>query len=95
MSRRKSGNRTNPTKPKDTVHVVNLSSYTSTKVVESKRYDWVEYGDDNEYFQYLIDRYNGSPTNNAAVNGIAEMIYGRGLDATDSKDKPEDYNKMK
>ena len=73
---------------KDGIHVLNLSSYTAPEVMESKRYDWVEYGDDNEYFKYLIDRYNGSPTNNAAINGIAEMIYGKGLDATDSESKP-------
>lgn len=82
-------------KAKDSIHVVNLSSYTAPEVVESKQYDWVGYGEDNEYFQYLIDRYNGSPTNNAAINGIAEMIYGRGLDATDSKEKPGEYEKMK
>jgi hypothetical protein len=82
-------------KTKDAIHVVNLSSYTAPQVMESKRYDWIEYGDDNMYFQYLIDRYNGSPTNNAAVNGISEMIYGRGLDATDSKEKQSEYNEMK
>lgn len=81
--------------PKDSIHVVSLSSYTAPEVVESKKYDWVGYGDDNMYFQYLIDRYNGSPTNNAAVNGISEMIYGRGLDATDSESKPAEYEKMK
>jgi hypothetical protein len=47
------------------------------------------------YFQYLIDRYNGSPTNNAIINGISEMIYGKGLDATDSSDKPDQYAQMK
>jgi len=77
------------------IHVVNLSSYTATEVKESTRYDWVEYGEDNDYFEYLIDRYNSSPTNNAAINGISEMIYGRGLDATDSESKPEDYKRMK
>ena len=82
-------------KAKDNIHVVSLSSYTAPEVVESKKYDWVGYGDDNMYFQYLIDRYNGSPTNNAAVNGISEMIYGRGLDATDSESKPKEYEKMK
>lgn len=82
-------------KAKDGIHVVNLSSYTAPEVVESKKYDWVGYGEDNMYFQYLIDRYNGSPTNNAAINGIAEMIYGRGLEATDSESKPAEYEKMK
>ena len=80
---------------KDSVHVINLSSYTSPEVVENPRKDYIEYGDDNQYFQYLIDRYNGSATNNAAINGISEMIYGRGLDASDSKEKPEAYEQMK
>jgi hypothetical protein len=43
----------------------------------------------------LIDRYNGSATNNAAINGIAEMIYGKGLDAVDSKENVSDYKEMK
>jgi hypothetical protein len=74
---------------------VNLASYTAPEVVESKRYDWVEYGEDNMYFKYLIDRYNGSPTNNASINGISEMIYGRGLDATDSEKNSQGYKEMR
>ena len=77
------------------VHVLKLSSYTAPAIVESPRNEWVDYGEDNMYFQYLIDRYNGSPTNNAAINGIAEMIYGRGLDATDSEAKPSEYAELK
>ena len=77
------------------VHVVNFSSYTRPEVVEVQNKDWVEYGDDNDYFGYLIDRYNGSPTNNAAINGIADMIYGKGLDAVDGDSKPEQYAEMK
>ena len=33
-------------KVKDGIHVVNLSSYTAPEVVESKKYDWVGYGED-------------------------------------------------
>jgi hypothetical protein len=36
----------------------------------------------------------GSPTNHACINGISEMIYGRGLDATDSSMKPDQYAQM-
>ena len=68
-----------PSKPQQFVHVLGLSSYTKPEINESTRYDWVEYGEDNDYFSYLIDRYNGSPTNNASINGIAEMIYGLSL----------------
>lgn len=82
-------------KPKSDVSIVNLSSYTSPKIMEERGKDWVKYGSDNNYYQYLIDRYNGSPTNNAIINGISEMIYGRGLDATDSSRKPNAYATMK
>ena len=77
------------------IKVVNLSSYTTPKVKEVKNQDFVSYGDDNNYYQYLIDRYNGSPTNNAAINGISQLIFGLGLDATDSNRKPDQYAEMK
>lgn len=76
------------------VSFVNLSTYTSPAIVESKNKEWVEFGADNNYFQFLIDRYNGSATNNAVINAISQMIYGRGLDATDSSRKPEQYARM-
>jgi len=82
-------------KPKGAVRFVGLASYTTPEVKEQKNRDWVEFGADNNYFQYLIDRYNGSPTNNAAINGISQMIYGRGIDATDSNIKPEQYAMMR
>ena len=73
---------------------VNLSTYTSPEIVEVNNRDWVDYGADNNYFQFLIDRYNGSPTNNAAINGISQAIYGKGLNATDSNRKPNEYAQM-
>ena len=76
------------------LRIVNLSTYTSPKITEVKNKDWVSYGDDNNYFQYLIDRYNGSPTNNAVINGISAMIFGKGLDATNSNKKPDQYAQM-
>ena len=76
------------------VRIVNLASYTAPRVVERKHREWVEYGDDNNYFQYLIDRYNGSATNNAIINGMAEMIYGKGIAATDSSRRPDQYAQM-
>ena len=70
------------------LRVINLSTYTSPEIKEVRNKDYILYGEDNMYFQYLIDRYNGSPTNNAIINGISEMIFGKGLDATDSIRKP-------
>ena len=49
---------------------------------------------EQDYFEGLIENYLGSPTNSCCINGITEMIYGRGLDATDSAEKPEMYAKM-
>ena len=76
------------------LRVLNLSTYTSPKIKETKTDNFVSYGDDNNYFQFLIDRYNGSATNNAIINGMSEMIFGKGLDATDSNRKPEAYAQM-
>jgi hypothetical protein len=73
------------------IGVVNLATYTSPKVVEVRNQEWVNYGENNNYFGYLQDRINGSPTNNAIVNGISQMIFGKGIDATDKLLKPEEY----
>ena len=73
---------------------VNLATYTSPEVIEVKNKDWVQYGADNNYFQFLIDRYNGSPTNNACINGISQAVYGKGLNATDANKKPMEYAQM-
>ena len=83
---------------KDSIRVVNLSGYQSPEVIEDDRKDWVMYltGDDyKDYFESLIDSYMGSPTNSRCINGISDMIYGRGLEALDSREKPEMYAKMK
>ena len=82
-------------KNKSDLSIVNLSTYTSPVVKEVRGKDFIEYGEDNNYFQYLIDRYNGSPTNNAIINGVSEMIFGKGLDATNSNRKPDQYAQMK
>lgn len=85
-------------KYKNNLKVVNLSGYQSPEVVEVHNKEWVLYlcGDDNQdYFESLIDKYLGSPTNARCINGISDMIYGRGLDATDSTERPEMYAKMK
>jgi hypothetical protein len=74
---------------------VQLSSYTTPVISENSRKGWVEYGEDNNYFQYLIDRYNGSPTNNAVTSGIIDMIFGKGIDATDSAKNPQGYLQLK
>lgn len=87
-----------PKQYKNSVRMVNLSGYQAPEVVEDDRKDWVLYtngADGEDYFESLIEKYLGSPTNACCINGITEMIYGRGLDATDSKENPEMYARMK
>jgi hypothetical protein len=76
------------------VHILSLSAYNSPTITESKNKDFVEYGEDNNYFQYLIDRFLYSNTNHAIITGVSNMIYGKGLDATDSNRKPNEYAQM-
>ena len=62
------------------INFVQLASYTSPEIVERKNKAWVEYGADNDYYQYLIDLYHGSPTNNSCIKGISDLIFGQGLE---------------
>jgi hypothetical protein len=77
------------------IRLINLASYTTPQVSENPRLSWVEYGDDNDFFRYLIDLYNGSPTNNAVITGIVDMIYGKGIDASNASDNPAGYIELK
>lgn len=77
------------------ISIVQLSAYTSPVIQENKKSDYIEYGVDNNYFQYLIDRYLYSATNNAIITGVTNMIYGKGLDALDSNRKPNEYAQMR
>ena len=45
------------------------------------RHQWVPVGilDHDDYFTTLIDAYNTSTTNAACIEGVADMIYGKGL----------------
>ena len=68
------------------IRVVNLQGYTIPEVKEDYKNDWIDYGENNDYFNNLIQLYLSSPTNSCCVNGIVDMIYGKGIDATDSDD---------
>lgn len=76
------------------LHVLELSAYTTPTIQESKRDNWVEFGDDNNYFQFIIDRYTGSTTNSSVINNVSRLIYGRGLSALDANKKPNEYAQM-
>lgn len=58
---------------------IQLDNYNSPKIQEVQGRDWIAYGADNNYFGYILDRYRGSPTNHAIINGVADQIPGQGL----------------
>tara|TARA_R110000796_G_scaffold127978_1_gene243395 strand:- start:592 stop:2514 length:1923 start_codon:yes stop_codon:yes gene_type:complete len=79
----------------DNLHIVNLASYNRPQISEDKKRDWVNYGDDNNYYQYLIDLYTNSTTNHSIINGVVNMMYGKGLDALNNNQKPNEYASMR
>lgn len=76
------------------VHILQLAEYQQPIIQESKRDAWVEFGEDNNYFNYLIDRYTKSTTNSAIINNVSRLIYGKGLSALDASKKPNEYAQM-
>ena len=78
----------------DNIHIIKLGAYTTPEVVENHYKEWVEYGTDNDYFNYLISRAIGSTTNQALLKGISDRIYGNGLKAKDSNRKPSQWAKV-
>ena len=73
-------------KKKDNISVIHLAEYNLPTITEQNNKDWIQFGDDNLYPQYLLELYNGSSINNAIIKGVSSMIYGEGLDATDRQE---------
>ena len=48
--------------------------------------NWISYGSDDCYGDYLESLYLGSSIHSAIVNGVGAMIYGKGLDAVERDD---------
>jgi len=61
------------------VRLLQLSNYVRPKLEENKSKNWVLNGKNNSFYQYIIDRFNGSPTNAAIIDSYANLIYGNGL----------------
>tara|TARA_Y100001937_G_scaffold74546_1_gene101442 strand:- start:3361 stop:5187 length:1827 start_codon:yes stop_codon:yes gene_type:complete len=76
------------------LHVLNLSAYEAPEVVENNKDNYVTYGTNNDYYDFLIERYKNSATNNAIINNISKFVYGKGLNATDASKKPNEYAQL-
>ena len=77
------------------INIFELSQYTAPEIVEDSREDWVEYGSDNMHYNWLIDRFHYSPTNNAVINNMGRLIYGRGISAINASRKTAEYTALK
>ena len=82
-------------KQQHNVKMINLSSYTAPVIAEVHNRDWISWGEDNNYFGRLIELDTSSPTNSRCNNGIADMVFGRGIESTNSELLPEHYVRMK
>ena len=67
------------------LRVFQLSKYIKEPVVEEMGKNWVLNGKNNRFFQYVIDRYNGSPTNSAIIDAYVDRVYGKGLSIVNSR----------
>jgi hypothetical protein len=77
--------------------LIKLSHYNIPHLVEDSKNDWVSFGQDNLYPQYILDLFLGSAINGALIKSIGAMIYGEGLAATnadDNTDTKESYLRL-
>jgi len=61
------------------VRLIQLNNYIKPKLEENKSKNWVLNGRNNSFYQYIIDRNNGSVTNATINRSYTNLIYGRGL----------------
>jgi len=80
-------------KPKN-ISLIQLSSYIKPDIEEynSGRSDYVTNGKNNSFFEYVIDRFNGSPTNESIINVYSYLLYGRGIVEKGSDDLYDSLN---
>ena len=71
------------------ISVIHLAEFNLPAVTETANKDYIQFGTDNLYPQYLLELYNGSSINNAVIKGVSAMIYGEGLEATDREDSDQ------
>ena len=77
------------------IKLITLNNYVRPVLREDTMRKWVMNGNRNEFYQTIIDRYNGSPTNAAVINSYVDLIYGRGLYAKNQVRNVADWVKLK
>jgi len=77
------------------IRLIQLNNYIRPKVEENKSKNWVLNGKNNDFYKYIINRYNGSVTNSAIINSYIDMIYGRGIHAKNALTNTQDWLRFK
>lgn len=77
------------------IRLITLNNYERPKILENKSKGWVTNGRNNEFYQYLIDRKNGSPTHSTILNSFNNLVYGNGLSVKNVERNMSDYTKFK
>lgn len=76
------------------IRLIQLNNYVKPEIVEDKRNDWVLNGKDNDYFQYVNERYIGSPTNATILNAYKNLTLGKGLRVRNASKNATQYAEM-
>ena len=74
--------------------LIQLSNYVKPEIKEYLGKKWVLNGDKNSFFRYIIDRYNGSVTNESVINTFCELIYGKGISKNGENEVYEELNEI-
>lgn len=75
----------------NSVFMFSDEGYKQPEGKETRRNEWIEIGEKNDFFDFVIDRYKYSVTNNAIINNKTRLAYGKGLTASDSYKRPSEY----
>lgn len=81
-------------KKPNNISLIQLGNYVKPDVDEytTGRSDYVTNGKHNSFFNYVIDRYNGSPTNESIINVYSSLLYGRGIVVNGQTDLYDELN---
>ena len=74
--------------------VLNYTSTVTPQFKESQNKEWIDMGTDNLYPHYLEELFSSSSIHSAIIHGVAQMIYGDGLDATNKDTNIEQWLKV-
>ena len=79
---------------KEAFSVLNYNSTVTPVFKESQNKEWIDMGTDNLYPHYLEELFASSSIHSAIVNGVAQMIYGEGLEALNKDENIEQWLKV-